>query len=156
MPGRIRGHMPAGPDCRDKLTRCLENHDEPRAASEISCARHQPAAIITSLSPRGLRFKASSRELGCECRPSLSRPFPDPRSNRCNAERSSLWIIAMVQRTARAGPSKGPEIRIEWQRNAAAKRSTPARTREKSAIGSGNSWRSTPKSRKIRLLADPK
>jgi glycosidase len=51
----IRDHLLAGLDYQDKLTRFLENHDEPRAASEFPWPQHQAAAIITFLSP-GLRF----------------------------------------------------------------------------------------------------
>lgn len=51
----IRGHLLAGLDYQDKLVRFLENHDEPRAASEFSWPRHRAAAIITYFSP-GLRF----------------------------------------------------------------------------------------------------
>jgi glycosidase len=51
----IRGHLIAGLDYQDKLTRFLENHDEPRAASEFPWPQHQAAAIITFLSP-GMRF----------------------------------------------------------------------------------------------------
>jgi Alpha amylase, catalytic domain len=51
----IRDHLLAGLDYQDKLTRFLENHDEPRAATEFGWAQHQAAAIITFLSP-GLRF----------------------------------------------------------------------------------------------------
>ena len=53
--GPIRGHLLAGLDYQDKLARFLENHDEPRAASEFAWLQHQAAAIITFLSP-GLRF----------------------------------------------------------------------------------------------------
>jgi glycosidase len=53
--GPIRDHLLAGLDYQDKLARFLENHDEPRAASEFSWPQHQAAAIITYLSP-GLRF----------------------------------------------------------------------------------------------------
>ncbi len=51
----IRDHLLAGLDYQDKLARFLENHDEPRAASEFPWSQHQAAAIITFLSP-GLRF----------------------------------------------------------------------------------------------------
>jgi hypothetical protein len=53
--GPIRAHLLAGLDYQDKLARFLENHDEPRAASEFPWAQHQAAAIVTCLSP-GLRF----------------------------------------------------------------------------------------------------
>jgi glycosidase len=51
----IRDHLLAGLDYQDKLARFLENHDEPRAATEFPWPQHQAAAIITFLSP-GLRF----------------------------------------------------------------------------------------------------
>jgi glycosidase len=51
----IRDHLFAGLDYQDKLARFLENHDEPRAASEFPSPQHQAAAVITFLSP-GLRF----------------------------------------------------------------------------------------------------
>jgi glycosidase len=51
----VRGHLLAGLDYQDKLARFLENHDEPRAASEFPRPRHAAAAVITFLSP-GLRF----------------------------------------------------------------------------------------------------
>ncbi len=53
--GPIRDHLSAGLDYQDKLARFLENHDEPRAASEFPWPQHQAAAIVTFLSP-GLRF----------------------------------------------------------------------------------------------------
>jgi hypothetical protein len=53
--GPVGGHLLAGLDYQDKLARFLENHDEPRAASEFPWAQHQAAAIVTFLSP-GLRF----------------------------------------------------------------------------------------------------
>jgi len=53
--GPIRDHLSAGLDYQDKLARFLENHDEPRAASEFPWSQHRAAAIITFLSP-GLRF----------------------------------------------------------------------------------------------------
>ena len=51
----IREHLLASLDYQDKLARFLENHDEPRAASEFPWPQHQAASIITFLSP-GLRF----------------------------------------------------------------------------------------------------
>ena len=51
----IRDHLLAGLDYQDKLSRFLENHDEPRAASEFAWPQHQAAGVITFLSP-GLRF----------------------------------------------------------------------------------------------------
>ena len=51
----VREHLYAGLDFQNKLSRFLENHDEPRAATTFDPKVHQAAAIITFLSP-GLRF----------------------------------------------------------------------------------------------------
>ena len=51
----VRQHLQAGLDYQNKLTRFLENHDEPRAAATFTPGMHQAAAVITYLSP-GLRF----------------------------------------------------------------------------------------------------
>lgn len=51
----VREHLFAGLDYQGKMARFLENHDEPRAATEFSCEMHKAAAIITFFSP-GLRF----------------------------------------------------------------------------------------------------
>ncbi|MFH1937226.1 MAG: alpha-amylase family glycosyl hydrolase, partial [Bacteroidota bacterium] len=51
----VRDHLKAGLDYQEKLTRFLENHDEPRAASVFPWDQHQAAAILTFLTP-GLKF----------------------------------------------------------------------------------------------------
>src|SRR5215472_12101817 len=51
----VRGHLLAGLDYQDKLARFLENHDEPRTASEFHWPQHAAAAIVTFFSP-GLLF----------------------------------------------------------------------------------------------------
>jgi hypothetical protein len=51
----VREHLFAGIDYQRHMTRFLENHDEPRVASEFSAGKHEAAAIVTFLSP-GLRF----------------------------------------------------------------------------------------------------
>jgi hypothetical protein len=48
-------HFYAGTDFQSRMARFLENHDEPRAATEFPAAMHEAAAVITFLSP-GLRF----------------------------------------------------------------------------------------------------
>jgi len=63
----IRGHLLAGLDYQDKLARFLENHDEPRAASEFAWSQHRAAAIITFLSP-GLRFFHQGQFEGAQVR----------------------------------------------------------------------------------------
>ena len=51
----VREHFHAGLDYQEKLSRFLENHDEPRAAATFDRKVHEAAAIVTFLSP-GLRF----------------------------------------------------------------------------------------------------
>jgi len=51
----VREHFHAGLDYQNKLTRFLENHDEPRAAATFGSEIYQAAAVLTFLSP-GLRF----------------------------------------------------------------------------------------------------
>ncbi len=51
----VREHFFAGLDYQSRMARFLENHDEPRVASEFSDDKHKAASIITFFSP-GLRF----------------------------------------------------------------------------------------------------
>lgn len=51
----VRQHLTAGLDFQNRLTRFLENHDEPRAAHEFPLGKHRVAALITYLIP-GLRL----------------------------------------------------------------------------------------------------
>ena len=53
--GTVRDHLRADLAYQTKLIRFLENHDEPRAASQFPWPRHPAAAAITFFSP-GLRF----------------------------------------------------------------------------------------------------
>jgi hypothetical protein len=51
----VREHLFAGLDFQDRLTRFLENHDEPRAAATFAPESHRAAAVLAFLTP-GLRF----------------------------------------------------------------------------------------------------
>jgi len=51
----VRQHLTAGLDFQNRLTRFLENHDEPRAAEEFPLGKHRVAALITYFVP-GLRL----------------------------------------------------------------------------------------------------
>jgi glycosidase len=51
----VREHLYAGLEYQGHMARFLENHDEPRVASEFPEGKHEAAAVITFLSP-GLRF----------------------------------------------------------------------------------------------------
>jgi hypothetical protein len=51
----VREHLRAGLDFQNRLARFLENHDEPRAASQFPPGKHEAAAVATYFTP-GLRF----------------------------------------------------------------------------------------------------
>jgi glycosidase len=59
----VREHFLSGLDYQDKLTRFLENHDEPRAATVFPIQVHKAAAALTFLSP-GMRFFHQGQLLG--------------------------------------------------------------------------------------------
>ncbi|HYX54500.1 MAG TPA: alpha-amylase family glycosyl hydrolase [Candidatus Limnocylindrales bacterium] len=51
----VREHLLAGLDYQNKMSRFLENHDEPRATATFPLDQHKAAAVITFFAP-GLRF----------------------------------------------------------------------------------------------------
>ncbi|MGL6268111.1 MAG: alpha-amylase family glycosyl hydrolase, partial [Chitinophagaceae bacterium] len=53
--GAVRAHLLADTEYQVKLVRFLENHDEPRAASNFHSEKHEAAAVITFFAT-GLRF----------------------------------------------------------------------------------------------------
>ena len=65
--GSIREHLNAGLDYQDKLTRFLENHDEPRSACAFPWPRLRAAAVVTFLSP-GMRFFYQGQSDGARVR----------------------------------------------------------------------------------------
>jgi glycosidase len=75
----VREHFYAGMDYQNKLTRFLENHDEPRAAATFAADVHQAAALLTFLSP-GMRFFHQGQFQGCKKRisPHLGRAPKEP------------------------------------------------------------------------------
>ena len=50
-PAAVRGHLQAGLDFQRHLIRFLENHDEPRAASELDPAQERAAAVAIATLP---------------------------------------------------------------------------------------------------------
>jgi hypothetical protein len=50
-PDAIRGHLSAGLDYQRHLVRFLENHDEPRAATEFAPAKERAAAVVIATLP---------------------------------------------------------------------------------------------------------
>ena len=64
----VRDHLLAGLDYQDKLARFLENHDEPRAASDFAWPQHRAAAAITFLRQAcdsSIRANSRARKYGC-------------------------------------------------------------------------------------------
>jgi hypothetical protein len=51
----VRAHLSAPVKFQRRLTRFLENHDEPRVASKLSSSEHRAAAVLSYLAP-GMRF----------------------------------------------------------------------------------------------------
>ncbi|MFN5062227.1 MAG: alpha-amylase family glycosyl hydrolase [Pseudomonadota bacterium] len=51
----VKDHLSANVSYQRRLTRFLENHDEPRIASKLSFVEHRAAAVVTFLTP-GMRF----------------------------------------------------------------------------------------------------
>jgi len=75
----VREHFHAGLGYQNKLTRFLENHDEPRAAATFAPEIHRAAAVITFLAP-GLRFFHEGQFEGRRKRisPHLARAREEP------------------------------------------------------------------------------
>ncbi|MFM0351646.1 alpha-amylase family glycosyl hydrolase, partial [Paraburkholderia sp. RL17-347-BIC-D] len=90
----VREHLHAGLDYQDKLTRFLENHDEPRTAAAFEPSRHEAGAIITFLSP-GLRFFHQGQFEGCRKRisPHLVRSPQEPIDAALQAFYESLLAV---------------------------------------------------------------
>jgi len=75
----VREHLRAGLDYQNRLSRFLENHDEPRAASSFAADVHEAAAVITFFSP-GMRFLHQGQLEGRKKRisPHLARAPDEP------------------------------------------------------------------------------
>ena len=120
MSASIRDHLLAGLDYQDKLARFLENHDEPRAASEFSWPQHRAAAIITYFSPWAALLPpgAVRRRTIAGADPSLPRPdrADKPRNRRvlhqavAGPEDRVPFATAPGRRSSRSrpGPAIGP------------------------------------------------
>jgi hypothetical protein len=93
----VREHFRAGLDYQDKLTRFLENHDEPRAAAAFPPDVHEAAAVITFLSP-GLRFFHQGQFQGRRRRisPHLIRGPQEPIDQR--VEQFYARLLAVLRR----------------------------------------------------------
>jgi hypothetical protein len=76
-PERVRMHLCADDGFQAKLLRFLENHDEPRAASEVSTARNKALAVAT-LTQAGARLVHNGQREGWKVRlPVFLGRYPD-------------------------------------------------------------------------------
>ncbi len=113
----VREHLHAEPDYQNKLSRFLENHDEPRAAAVHAPEKHQAAAVITFLSP-GLRFFHQGQLEGREKRisPHLIRGPSEPVDE--NLKEFYDRLLAVLRLSAvRAGQWQLLECTPAWQDN---------------------------------------
>ena len=85
-PDAMRGHLDADLDYQRRLVRFLENHDEPRAATEFAPAQERAAAVVIATLPGrdACGTRASSKAGGCASRCS-SAGGPSSRSTRNSA-----------------------------------------------------------------------
>lgn len=90
----VREHFWAGLDYQDRLSRFLENHDEPRAAATFPPGVHEAAAVITYLAP-GLRFFQEGQFEGRTVRisPHLCRDPDEPINARLKAFYDRLLAV---------------------------------------------------------------
>ena len=114
----VRDHLLAGLDYQDKLARFLENHDEPRAASEFPWPRHAAAAIITFLSP-GLRFFHQGQLDGARLRipTHLCRGPVEPRNPEIAAFYGNLLQVLKQTPTFRDGDWSQIQPQQAWSGN---------------------------------------
>jgi hypothetical protein len=113
----VREHLLAGLDFQDKLVHFLENHDEPRAATVFSPKTHQPAAIITYLTP-GLRFFHQGQLDGRKIRiPVHLRRGPAEPVDHAVAEFYAMLLKCLRDRVFREGDWRLLERRPAWDGN---------------------------------------
>ncbi len=113
----VREHFHAGPDYQNKLSRFLENHDEPRAAATFPPEVHEATAVITFLSP-GLRFFHQGQIQGCKKRisPHLVRGPEEPKDPSPEAFYKKLLAV-LRQPMVREGSWQLLECTPAWEGN---------------------------------------
>ena len=113
----VREHLHAGLDFQGRLTRFLENHDEPRAAATFAESRHEAAAVLTFMVP-GLRFFHQGQFEGRTTRvsPHLCRAPEQPANARIAAFYDRL--LAVLRRPAlRDGEWRLLPCGVAWDGN---------------------------------------
>ncbi len=68
--GSVRAHLGADMAFQNKLTRFLENHDEPRIAAILPVPKHKAAAMVAFFVP-GMRLLHDGQLDGCVRKPSI-------------------------------------------------------------------------------------
>jgi glycosidase len=113
----VREHFHAGLEYQNKLTRFLENHDEPRAAAAFPPGVHEAAAVITFLSP-GLRFFHQGQFEGRKKRisPHLCRGPDEPTDQKLEQFYERLLAV-LRQALVRDGQWQLLECRPAWEGN---------------------------------------
>jgi Alpha amylase, catalytic domain len=113
----VREHFWAGLDYQNKLSRFLENHDEPRAAATFSREVHEAAAVITFLAP-GLRFFHQGQFEGHKKRisPHLCRGPEEPIDSRL-ANFYDRLLAVLRQCVVRDGEWQRVECTPAWDGN---------------------------------------
>lgn len=93
----VREHLHATLDYQNKLTRFLENHDEPRAAASFAPQVHRAAAVITYSTP-GMRFFHQGQFEGRKKRisPHLVRAPEEPANKQI--EEFYAQLLAILQK----------------------------------------------------------
>ena len=127
-PQSIRMHLIAGLDYQNRLARFLENHDETRAATAFSLAKHRAAAVLTYLAP-GLRFFHQGQLEGHRqhISPHLIRgPVESTDSETANfydwllgvlrlpTLRDGCWSLLEAQSTTQSGGSHQNIVAYQW------------------------------------------
>ena len=105
-------------DYQDKLARFLENHDEPRVASEFAWPQHAAAAIVTFLSP-GLRLFHQGQLDGARLRipTHLCRGPIEPRSLEIAAFYARLLRVLKQTPAFRDGAGSQIQLQPAWSGN---------------------------------------
>jgi len=113
----VREHLYAGIDYQKKMARFLENHDEPRVATEFPPDVHEAAAIITFLTP-GLRFFHQGQFTGRKKRisPHLVRGPEEP-VNKSTEQFYEKLLAVLHLYVVRTGNWRVLECAAAWEGN---------------------------------------
>jgi hypothetical protein len=116
--GPLNGHLRAPLSFQNHCARFLENHDEKRAATVFPWEVHQPAALLTYLTP-GLRFFHEGQSEGRRARTSnhLARRLAEPVDAAVQAFYGKL-LDCLQRQQVRQGRWSFHACRPAWENNA--------------------------------------